>query len=84
MKGLGEVVIATGLESQHPIMRIAPRGEKKHRCIVALLAQRAAERKTIHLRQHHIEHDELAGVCVQPVERDLAVGRRVHGIAFRA
>ncbi len=70
MKGLGEIVIATGLESEHAILRIAARGEKQHRRIVALFAQRAAERKTVHLRQHHIEHDELAGVPAQPVERE--------------
>src|SRR5207302_1451740 len=60
MKGLGEVVVASRLEPAHPVHRIAARGEKQHRRVVALLAQCPAHGKAIDAGQHHIEHDERA------------------------
>ena len=84
MKGLGEVVIATGLEPAHPIDGIAARGEKEHRGVVALLAQRPAHGKAVHPRQHHIEHDEGAVPSAQPLERPLGIAGGAHLVALEA
>src|SRR5205814_471958 len=84
MKGLGEVVIAAGLQAPDAIHGIAACGEKQHRRVVALLAQRAAHAEAVDPRQHHIEHDERAAALAQPLERLLAIARGAHLVAFGA
>src|SRR2546430_5274763 len=84
MKGLGEVVIAAGLQAPDPIHGIAACGEKQHRRVVALLAQRAAHAEAVDPRQHHIEHEERAAALAQPLERLLAIARGAHLVAFGA
>src|SRR6202023_1751402 len=84
MKGLGEIVIAAGLQALYAIHGVAARGEKQYRRVVTLLAQRAAHAEAVDTRQHHIEHDEPAGLLAQPRERPLAIARGAHLVALRA
>src|SRR5256885_657651 len=84
VKGLGEIVIAAGLQAPHPIHGVPARGEKQHRRVVTLLAQRAAHAEAVDPRQHHIEHDERASLLAQPRERLLAVCGRAHLVALGA
>ncbi len=70
MKGLRQVIVATGLEAAHTVGRIAARGQEEHRRVVAALAQQAADRETVELGlwQHDIQQHEAAGFLLQPVE----------------
>ena len=84
VEGFGQVVVAAGFQAPHAVGRVAARGEKQHRGVVALGAQRAAHPEPVDPRQHDIQHDERAARAREPRERLLAVAGGAGLVTFRA
>ena len=81
-KRLDEIVIRPGVEPAHAVGYAVLRREKQHRRLVAALAHLRQERKAVHARHHHIEHDGVILRALQIVQRLHAVKAGVDAVAF--
>src|SRR6185436_1573770 len=69
VEGLGEVVVAAGLEALHAVVDAAARREEQHRRVAAGGAGAPADLDAVEAGQHHVEQHEvpaLAGHARQP------------------
>ena len=71
LEGLGQVVVGTEFESDHAVHHVAAGGQHDDRD-VAFLADLAAQRKAVHLGEHHVED---GGVVAFGAELGEAVAR---------
>ncbi len=65
LERLGHVVVGAKLESDHAVHHVAARGQHDDRD-VAFLADLAAQRKAVHLGQHHVEDRRVVVHGAQP------------------
>ena len=70
---LDKIVIRPGVEPAHAVGHAVFRREENDRRLVAALAHLRHERKAVHARHHHIEHN---GVIL----RALKIGERLHAV----
>ena len=84
MEGLGQVVVAAGLQTPYPVGGIAARGQKQHRRVVAALAQCAADGEPVDLRQHDIEQYQAVGLRGEPLQSGAPVAGLIDRVAFGA
>ena len=76
IKGLGKVVVRSGVQSPDPILKIRPGREHQDGRGGARLADLAAYVKAVHLRHDHIQQDKVdIGVRPQQLDRAGAVFR---------
>jgi len=84
VEGLGEVVVAPGVEAGDPVGHGVARGEHQHRVAPPARPQLAADAEPVALRHHHVEHGGVVGVEHAQVQRPLAVARPVDRIGLFA
>ena len=76
---LGDVVVGAELEPEDLVDLLALGAEHDDRDPLALRAQAPADLEAVHLRQHHVEHDEVERLLGEAGEGLAAVGR-VHDL----
>jgi hypothetical protein len=64
LEGLGHVVVGAQLQAHHAVHHLAAGGEHDDGN-VAFLADLAAQRKAVHLGQHHVEDGRVVGKGAQ-------------------
>jgi hypothetical protein len=77
-------VPGAGVETDHGVHLVRPRGEDEHRYRVPLRPDPAAHLKTVELGQADVEQDEVNAVRQRPPERRRAVLGDLHLIALAA
>jgi hypothetical protein len=80
-EGLGEVIVAAGLESFHAVVHAGAGAEDEHWHPRAFGPQRAHHAEPVELRQHEVEHDGVVVHRAGQRQAALAVGSMVHGKA---
>src|SRR5262249_51636287 len=77
---LRDVVVGAQLQAEHLVELVVASGEHDDRHS-ALGTQTAADLEPVDPRQHHIEHDEVEGLLVEPTQGLLAVARLDNAVA---
>ena len=81
-EGLGEVVVAAGLQALHPLIHRRQRREEQHRRAVALAAQGLDQAHPVHAAgQHAVEHHQVELLGGGEEQAVAAVGRVLHRVA---
>ena len=69
-KGLGHIVVRTAVQPRNLAAQLIARGQHQHRGAHVLPPQLVRHFKTVHLRQHDVQHDHIvlsAGRVIQSV-----------------
>ena len=80
IKGLGNVVIRSGIEQTYHVLFFVSCGQHQNRRGVALLAVSIQETGSIQFRQHEIEHHEVVVAGFGQVQPFLSVSGHIHGV----
>ena len=83
LKGLGEIVVRTGVQPVHPVRQLGPGREHQHRRGAALRPQAAQHGEAVQLGQHHVQQDHVINGGQGVVQPRLAVVADVHRIAVQ-
>ena len=81
-KRLDEIIVRPGVEPVHAVGHAVFRREEDDRRLIAALAHLRQERKAVHARHHHIEHDGVILRALQIVQRLHAVKAGVDAVAL--
>ena len=75
VEGLGQIVVGAGVEAEHHVTLGAARREHQdgHRQGVVPIAQRAADREAVQLRQVEVQHDAVEALGEGAAQTLLAV-----------
>ena len=71
-KRLDQIVIGTGVETGHAILKRVPCGEHEDRRLDTALAQRLQDLQAVASGQRQVEQDDVERLGVDPEERPLA------------
>lgn len=78
VEGLGQVVVGTGVQAQHPVAHGAARSQDEHGRAQALAARTLQHLQAVQAGQAQIQHHGV-GLAHQPLRQGRrAVGRRLH------
>ena len=77
-EGLGEVVVAAGLQAAHAIVHGVARAEDQHRHVLAAPAQRVDQREAVETGQAQIDDGDIGPYFDREREAALAIAGHVH------
>ena len=80
-EGFGEVVVGSGLETGHDIVRVVSR-RHHHDRHVAVASQRAAQLETVHAGKHDVDQDDIRQASMKKVDRLFAASGFIDGPAL--
>ena len=81
-KRLDEIIIRPGVEPAHAVGYAVFRREEDDRRLAAALAHLRQERKAVHARHHHIEHNGVILRALQIIQSLYAIETGVNAVAL--
>src|SRR6202034_179014 len=81
---LGDVVVGAGVQADHRVHLVGPRGQYEHRCGAALGPKPPADLQAVELRQPQVENDQVYAAAQGTAKRARTVSRYVYVVSFTA
>jgi len=80
-EGLAQVIVRAELQAPDAVVDLIARREEQDRRVLARRADAAQDLPAVHLRKHHVEHDEVAAFGEREVQ---AVGASARDVRHEA
>ena len=68
-KGLGQIIVCTGIQPGHPVLERPLCREEQHRRIVLCLPQLPYHTQAVHPGHHHVQNDQIHVLAVHDLQR---------------